>query len=121
MEVLTLTIACHEGRPPADDIFSKSGPEVTSSTVPVTGVVPALTRPRTSLGCSVTPGLFRSRLALPEAEEVKTPTWPPSSGTIQVAVATATPVLRKVATDTYFSCEIVCSALLPVICFSSPT
>src|SRR5580700_2873459 len=78
-----------------DVIVSKSGPEVTSSTVPVTGVVPALTRPRTSLGCSVTLGSFRSRLALPEAEEVKTPTWPPSSGTIQVAVATATPVLRK--------------------------
>jgi hypothetical protein len=27
--------------------------------------------------------------------------------------------LRKVAADTYFSSEIVCSALLPVICFSS--
>jgi hypothetical protein len=64
--------------------------------------------------------LFRSRLALPEAEEVNRPTRPPSTGTIQVAVAAATPVLRKVATDTYFSCEIVCSALLPVICFSSP-
>jgi hypothetical protein len=25
MEVLTLTIACHEGRPPADDIFAHSG------------------------------------------------------------------------------------------------
>ena len=87
--------------------------------MPVTGVVPVLTRPRASLGCSVTLGLFCSRLALPEAEEVNRLTWPPSSGTIQIAVATATPVLRKVATDTYFSCEIACSALLPVICFSS--
>ena len=25
MEVLTLTIACHEGRPPADDIFAYPG------------------------------------------------------------------------------------------------
>src|SRR5580700_6692628 len=102
-----------------DVIVSKSAPAATSSTVPVTGVVPASTRPRTSLGCSVTLGLFRSRLALPEAEEVKTPTWPPSSGTIQVAVATAAPVLRKVATDTYFSCEIACPGLLPVMSFSS--
>src|ERR1700689_1688739 len=50
-----------------DVIASKSGPEVTSSTVPVTGVMPALTRPRTSLDCRVTLGLFRSRLPLPEA------------------------------------------------------
>src|SRR5262252_7075986 len=77
-----------------DVIASKSGPEVTSSTVPVTGVVPTLTRPRTSLGCSVRLGLFRSRLTLPEAEEVNRPTRPPSNGTIQVAVATATPVLE---------------------------
>jgi hypothetical protein len=103
-----------------DVIASNSGPEVTSATVPVTGVVPAMTRPRTSLGCSVNLGLFRSRLILPEAEEVKRPTRPPSTGTIQVAVATATPVLRKVATDTYFSREIACSALLSVICFSCP-
>ena len=69
-----------------DVIASKSGPEVTSSTVPVTGVMPAMTRPRTSLGCSVNLGLlFRSRLILPEAEEVERPTRPPSTGTIQVA------------------------------------
>jgi hypothetical protein len=49
-------------------------------------------------------------LALPVAEEVQKPTFPSSSGTIQVAVETGTPVLRKVVTEMYFSSEIAMTA-----------
>ena len=47
--------------------------------------------------------LLRSRLYLPDAEEVQKPTWPPSSATIQVGVVTAAPDLRYVVDATYFS------------------
>jgi hypothetical protein len=50
---------------------SKSGPEVNSSTVPSISAEPALTRPRLSDGWSVIFGLLRSRLYLPDAEEVQ--------------------------------------------------
>ena len=52
MEVLTLTIACHEGRPPADDIFAHSGcPRPVPSRSPRPGPRPAEeTRPPSPAG-----------------------------------------------------------------------
>ncbi len=82
---------------------SKSLPEVANSALPSTGDEPSRTRPRTSDGCTTTLGLFRSRLCLPDVDDVQKPTRPPSSGTIHVGVDTPEPVLRKVVTATYFA------------------
>ena len=48
---------------------SRSGP-VTTTAVASTGYVPAFARPRPSLGWTTTFGLFFSRLALPDVDEV---------------------------------------------------
>src|ERR1700685_3058656 len=82
-------------------------------------MVSTFTLPRILDGCRVTRGLFRSRLYLPDADEVKKPTRPASSGTIQVAVGTAVPDLRNVVVATYFSSPMPTARIL-VICFSFP-
>ncbi len=84
-------------------IASKSAPEVLSCTVPSTAAVPSLTRPRASDGWIVIFGLFRRRLYFPDRDEVQKPTRPPSSGTIQVGVATGVPDFRYVVEEMYFS------------------
>jgi len=48
-------------------------------------------------------GSWRSRLYLPDREDVQNPTPPSSSGTIHVAVETPAPDLRNVVDATYFS------------------
>ena len=77
--------------------------------MPDTTGEPSFGRPRTSEACSVTRGSFLSRLVLPEPMAVQKPTRPSLTGTTQVGVLTASPLLRKVVNAMYFSSLIAIS------------
>ena len=82
---------------------SNSGPENTSFAVPSTFRDFFLILPRKLQGCMLIFESLHRRLYLPAREDVKNPTRPPSSGTIQVRVETSAPDRRYVVDATYLS------------------
>ena len=85
-------------------LISSSSAAVATAALPDSGTVPAVTRPRTSHGCTVTCGLRLMRLALPDCELVQNPkrSPPPTPapiGTAQTGVATT--AYTVTGTNTY--------------------
>ncbi|OHF24681.1 hypothetical protein BKP30_28520 [Rhodococcus erythropolis] len=73
-------------------ISSNSGPPLTKRAVPATSKEPSATFPLLLHGTTVTRGLFRSRLALPDFEEVQNPIRP--SGNWRMPPQTPRPCTR---------------------------
>ena len=71
--------------------------------VAVTSTAPSATLPRALHGRSVTCGLLRMRLTLPESRSVTKPSVPSASGVIHTGDDTRSPLLRNVVIDTYSS------------------
>ena len=80
-------------------------PVTTSAVADTTGAF-GLILPRTLHACIVTAELLRILLTLPDVASVVKPARPSRKGAIHTGLATASPDLRKVTSETYFSDEI---------------
>ncbi len=89
-----------------------SAPTSTSAVAEKMGE-PAGTLPRIEHGCNVTAGLLRMRFTLPESISVTSPPDPSGRPAIHTGVGTASPFLRNVVNNTYFSSVIATSERYP--------
>jgi hypothetical protein len=94
-------------------LTGRASPPTSTSAVADTMEEPAATLPRIVHGCNVTAGLLRMRFTLPESISVVNPAVPSGRAAIHTGVGTASPFLRNVVNNTYFSSVIATSERYP--------